>query len=67
MPVCAEADVARGDLVASGKVAGPLSGGGHWISRMLAKGMSPWTAFPSVEYLSVGEGLWMLIQFKGLL
>lgn len=39
--MCAEADVARGDLVASGKVAGPLSGGGHWISRRLAKGAVP--------------------------
>ena len=37
MPVCVEADVGRGDLVASGKVAGPLSGGGHSISRRLAK------------------------------
>lgn len=31
------------------------------------KGLFPWTAFPSVEYLSAGAGLWMLIQFKGLL
>lgn len=55
----------EGDLVASGKVAGPLSGGGHWISRRLAKGC-PLTAFPSVQYLSAGAGLWMLlIQFKG--
>lgn len=33
--------MARGDLVASGKVAGPLSGGGHWISRRLAKRAVP--------------------------